>query len=159
MRARGCQRENEVVVAARRGSIDEALRTHTKGCAVCSEALAVASAFRSLNDDDIPARSTLDARVIWLKAQLAPLSIQGPAAEQASQGVFAIWAAVAACWAIFLTWRWPELKRLLETISPEGLLTGAGHNAALPIASLSLVILMAAVTLAIMLHQVFVEEL
>ncbi|MFA6957581.1 MAG: hypothetical protein WC538_17045 [Thermoanaerobaculia bacterium] len=159
MRARECQREHEVVAAARRGSIDEALLAHAKGCAICSEAAAVASALRSLDDDDLPARSTLDARVLWLKAQLAPMSIQGPSAENASQGVFAIWAAVAACWTIFITWRWSDLKRLLETISPERLLMGAGHPAALPVASLAVVVLMAAVTLAIMLHQVFVEEL
>jgi len=158
MRARECQRENEVAVAARRGSMDDTLRAHAKSCAVCSEAASVALALRSLNDDDIPARTTIDARVLWLKAQLVPLSIQGPASEQASQGVFAIWAAVAACWTIFITWRWPDLRRLLETMSPEGLLTSAGHPAALPVASLAVVVLMAAVTLAIMLHQVFVEE-
>jgi hypothetical protein len=44
-------------------------------------------------------------------------------------------------------------------MTPERLLTTGASPASLPVASLGVVMLMAAVTLAIMLHQVFVEEL
>jgi hypothetical protein len=158
MNARECPRERELVVAVRSGSVDDALKAHANGCSVCSEAAAVASALRSLNDDDLPARSAIDARVIWLKAQLATSAISATAAGAASQGVFAVWAAVAACWTIFIAWRWSDLRHLLETMTPEKLLVGAAQPASLPVASLAIVVVMAAVTLGIMLHQVFVEE-
>jgi hypothetical protein len=43
-------------------------------------------------------------------------------------------------------------------MTPEKLLVGAAQPASLPVASLAIVVVMAAVTLGIMLHQVFVEE-
>lgn len=159
MNARECPKEREVEFAARRGAIDDALQAHVKGCDICSEVMAVTAALGSLNDDDLPARMAIDARVLWLKAQLAPFSVPSSAAGAASHGIHAVWAVVAACWTIFIAWRWPELKRLLETLTPERLLLSAGHHAALPVASLAVVGVMAAVTLGVMFHQVFVEEL
>lgn len=159
MKARECPRERETALAARRGALDEAAAVHARGCASCAEAAAVAAALASLSDDDVPARAPVDARVLWLKAQLAPRSADAAGQGPVSRGVIAVWVAVAASWAAFLTWRWPELRSLLETLTPQQLMAGSAGHASIPMASLGAVMLMAAVTLAIMLHQVFVEEL
>jgi hypothetical protein len=148
-----------VAIAMRRGELTDVLRAHAKECPICAEAATVAAAFASLTDDDLPARSPIDARVLWLKAQLVPRSSDSTAGAGTSRGAIAVWAIVAACWALFLAWRWADLRSLLELMTPATLLTGSVNQAALPVASLAVVMVMAAVTLGIMLHQVFVEEL
>jgi hypothetical protein len=159
MTAHECPRERETVLGLRRGALDGELAEHARECAACAEAVAVTGALASLADAELPSRTRVDARVLWLKAQLAPRAVDPAAGGAASRGVVAVWAAVAVCWAGFLAWRWPDLRHLLESLTPQRLLTGAADPGAIPMASLAAVMIMAAITLAIMLHQVFVEEL
>ncbi|MCM2316965.1 MAG: hypothetical protein NDJ92_17590 [Thermoanaerobaculia bacterium] len=159
MRRRECSREHDVAEAARRGVLDPAVREHARGCAVCAETLAVAHALGELSHADAVGRATADPRVLWLKAQLAPRRATAGASESPAGGSAVVWIAVAACWAVFLAWRWSELRGLLDRLSLGELMVSGGGLGAVPITSLVVVAAMAAVTLAIMLHQVFVEEL
>ncbi len=158
MRARNCPSEHDVLTAARRGALDDAMRLHAKTCATCAETIAVVAALATLGEDDEAPRARVDARVLWLKAQLAPRAMNPAEAEKAAQGVTAVWVAVTASWVVLLVWRWADLRQLLETMTPGRLLKGVVETGTLPVASLAVVVIMAAVTLAIMLHQVFVEE-
>ncbi|MBI2214551.1 MAG: hypothetical protein HYU52_12970 [Acidobacteria bacterium] len=159
MKARECPNEHEVVAATRRGALDGPLKAHANACRACSESARVTAALVSLADGDIPARSPVDPRLLWLKAQLVPGSFDRVVGGAASRGVIAVWGVVAASWAILLAWRWSDLRRLFELLTPERLLTSSANPATVPVASLAVVMLMVAVTLGIMLHQVFVEEL
>lgn len=159
MKTRECPREHEVAQAANRGIPDGALREHLRGCEACSETLAVSRALGTLNDADAVDRPAGDARVLWLKAQLAPRLAPAVTSERAGGGPAAVWIAVAACWAVLLAWRWSDLRSLLDRLSLGEFMMSGGNLGTVPIASLAVVALMTAVTLAIMLHQVFVEEL
>lgn len=159
MRRRECPREHEVAEAAGRGMLDEAVREHARGCAECAETLAVARALRELSHADAVDRPVADPRVLWLKAQLAPRRAPAAASEKTAGGSAMVWIAVAACWAVLLAWRWSELRGLLDRLSLGKLMMSGGDLGAVPMTSLVVVAVMAAVTLAIMLHQVFVEEL
>ena len=159
MRTRECPREHDVADAARRGTLDDAVREHARGCAMCAETLAVARALGELSHADAVDRPMADPRVLWLKAQLAPRRASAVASERTAGGSAVVWVAVAACWAVLLVWRWSELHSLLDRLSLGKLMMSGGDIGAVPMTSLVVVAAMAAVTLAIMLHQVFVEEL
>lgn len=159
MRRRECPREHDVAEAARRGMLDEAFREHARGCAECAETLAVARALGELSHADAVDRPMADPRVLWLKAQLAPRRASAVDSERSAGGSAVVWVAVAACWAVLLAWRWSELRGMLDRLSLGELMMSGGDLGAVPITSLVVVAAMAAVTLAIMLHQVFVEEL
>lgn len=159
MRRRECPREHDVVAAARRGMPDEEFREHARGCTACAETLAVARALVELSHADAVDRPMADPRVLWLKAQLAPRRASAVDSERSAGGSAVVWVAVAACWAVLLAWRWSELRGLLDRLSLGELMMSGGDLGAVPITSLVVVAAMAAVTLAIMLHQVFVEEL
>ncbi|MGK2856405.1 MAG: hypothetical protein ACSLFQ_04285 [Thermoanaerobaculia bacterium] len=159
MRTRTCELEHETAAAARDGAPGEAIREHARACSICAETLAVTSALRELSHADAVVRPVADARVLWLKAQLAPRLPSPIESERAARGSAVVWVAVAACWAVLISWRWSELHGLLERLSPGKLMVSGGDLGAVPVVSLAVVAVMTAVTLAIMLHQVFVEEL
>ena len=159
MTTRECPREKDVASAARRGAVDAELRGHARECPVCAETIAVTSVLAELAQADVPERSAMDARVLWLKAQLMPRfggAGDDPAGARQSKGF--VWIGVAVCWIAVLGWKWSELRGLLDRLSIGGLLVNADAST-LPMASLAVVALMTAVTFAIMFHQVFVEDL
>jgi hypothetical protein len=69
-----------------------------------------------------------------------------------------VWTVVAVCWTVLLAWKGSELFGVLDRFSLGRMLLGSDPGT-LPMASLAIVALMTTVTLAVMLHQVFVEEL
>lgn len=159
MKTRECPREREIAAAAARGMLDDALREHARGCAACAETVAVAAALGELSRDDAVDRPAADPRVLWLKSQLASGLAGSYAAERAASGSAAVWIAVAACWVVLISWRWSELRSLLDRLSLGSLMMSGGDLGVVPVASLLFVAVMAGTTLAIMLHQVFVEDL
>ncbi len=159
MRARECSREHEMALAARRGMLDDTLREHARGCAVCAETAAVAGALGTLSEIDFQERLAADPRVLWLKAQLVPQIAPPAAVERAAGSSAAVWIAVAACWVVLIAWRWSEVRDMLDRLSIGNVMVSGGDLGAVPIVSLLVVGVMTGVTLAIMLHQVFVEEL
>jgi len=103
-----------------------------------------------------------DPSVIWLKARVIQSARE---AERASRPIttmqIAAYAAVAACWAALLSWKWSVLQSWLESLKPTNILvSGAAVSPASLISAPFFVTLLVlgSVTVALAMHTIFVED-
>lgn len=110
-----CDRESEVVKAARTGFWPDNLRSHTESCEACSEALLVS---HYLNEeaasalDEAEALSPLpEAGLVWWKAQL---QVRRETARRATRPVAIVEALSSAIGLVaavaLLVWAWPQVR-------------------------------------------------
>jgi hypothetical protein len=154
-----CDREKEILVAARRGALSDGLREHAASCRVCAEAASVSSWMNEFAASTRRERKLPDPSVVWLKAQL----LRGPVnAARASRPLTAFqgiaYFVVAAGWAGLLTWRWDALEAFLRRLTPVGLVRGAAEAQGLSMSFFSLVLVLASITVMLALHTILAEE-
>ena len=99
-----------------------------------------------------------DPSVIWLKARVLQ---SAKAVERASRPITAMqlaaYAAVAACWAAMLTWKWQAFSTLLKP----GQIILESATASAPAISLPFIatlLALGSITAALAMHTIFVEE-
>ena len=71
MKHTSCLHEESIAVAVQTGSWTDALRTHLSDCVSCQETVQIAGWMHSLAAAEDNSHPLPDARVIWLKANLA----------------------------------------------------------------------------------------
>lgn len=122
-----CNREGEVVAALRNGDLDDELRTHVAGCAVCSETSFVASALRADARRAEREVELADPGRIWLDARLRARRLNSARAMRpiviAQRVAQACTAAVAF---VVAGWIGPELGRWLGWLRPPALDVASG---------------------------------
>jgi hypothetical protein len=103
-----------------------------------------------------------DPSVIWLKARVLQ-SVKE--AERASRPVTAMqiaaYAAVAACWAALLTWKWTSIHLWLESLKPTNILVSGANVSPSSLISAPFVVtllVLGSVTVVLAMHTIFIEE-
>ena len=71
MKPTSCSHEQAIVTAVQTATWTDALRSHLSSCAGCQETVQIAGVMHSLAASENNSRPLPDAKVIWLKAQLA----------------------------------------------------------------------------------------
>jgi len=107
MRTLECPHESDVVLAVRTGRwparVDDTLRQHAGNCAICSDAVAIASAIVSAEAADDEAGPVPGAGAVWLRMQMRARADAARAAHRTMTvtQVVAVGAAAAAGGAVF----------------------------------------------------------
>jgi hypothetical protein len=113
-----CDKEAQVVEAARTGSWDAELRLHADTCPACSEVALAARVLNEMHAADLAEARIPDAGLMWWKAQLLA---KREAAERASQPInfverFAYaWVAVGVIGVCI--WQWSAIRAWFESFA------------------------------------------
>lgn len=152
-----CRFEREVLEAAESDRWTDALREHAAGCADCAAAAAVApwmDRFAHLSDREhiLPHPS-----IVWLKAQVMRNSAEMARASRPMHIVqMAAYLAVAAGWAVMLTWKWDDVQRLIDNFSATGFAAGSSHLLSLPL--FTALLFLGTVTVTLAMHTILAED-
>ena len=112
--------------------------------------------FAAIDDRD---RALPDPSVIWLKARVLQSAKE---AERASRPItvmqIAAYAAVGACWAALLTWKWAAIQAWLESMKPGNILIGGSAASMSSMPLIVTILALGSVTVALAMHTIFAEE-
>ncbi len=158
----GCPMERDVIRAAANDAWPEALRAHVATCEDCTAAAEVAPWMQSFAEDDVRERPLPDPSVLWLKAQLLRSTATVDRASRPITNLqIGAYVALAAGWALLLTFKWGAIHAWLKVFTPAALMTqAAGATATASISATMIVTLIVLASLSVMvaLHTILAEE-
>jgi len=150
MKPTSCLHEQSIVIAVQTGSWTDALRTHLGDCVSCQETIQMTGWMDSLATVEDSGHSLPDARVIWLKANLAQKRAStAEALRPVETFQWVAWgvAALAASFGLFA--KWTELERGMVWLNTgwASLVSQAGWAGLLSVAGILTLGLVAAASL------------
>lgn len=155
-----CRHEPHVLRAAAEDRWSDALREHVKTCQECAIAAVAAPFMTRLARVDERQKRLPDPSVVWLKAQLLAGSAEADRIAR-PLNIAQMWAygVVAAGWAALLTWKWNDMQRWLDTLTPTGIAQGLSDSgAALSGSVLMMLVVLSTVTVMLAFHTILAEE-
>ena len=150
MKPTSCSHEQSIIAAVQTESWTDALRMHLGSCASCQETLQIAGYMHSLAAVEDDSRPLPDAKVIWLKAQLAQRRASAAEALKPVETFQRVAWGVSALALVFgLLAKWTQLERGMVWLNTgwASLVSQAGWAGLLSVAGILTLGLVAAASL------------